>query len=65
EVIWHGTDQSLVVEDNDEKLVATIGLKDIIIIDTAKALLVCRKEDVQKVREVVARLKATDRTKFL
>lgn len=65
EVIWHTTGQSLVVEDNDEKLVATIGLKDIIIIDTAKALLVCRREDVQNVREIVTKLKAIDRTKYL
>jgi mannose-1-phosphate guanylyltransferase len=65
EVIWLETDGSLVVEENPHKLVATIGLKDIIIVDTEKALLVCTKEQVQKVREVVAKLKSNDQMEYL
>jgi mannose-1-phosphate guanylyltransferase len=65
EVIWQETDGSLVVEESPHKLVATIGLKDIIIVDTEKALLVCTKEKVQKVREVVARLKSNDQVEYL
>ena len=65
EVIWLETEGSLVVEENPHKLVATIGLKDIIIVDTEKALLVCTKEQVQKVREVVARLKSNDQVEYL
>ncbi|MGB6018027.1 MAG: mannose-1-phosphate guanylyltransferase/mannose-6-phosphate isomerase, partial [Sulfurimonadaceae bacterium] len=40
-----------------EKLVATIDVDDLLIIDTADALLVSRKGSSQKVKEVVKRLK--------
>jgi mannose-1-phosphate guanylyltransferase len=65
EVIWQETEGSLVVEENPHKLVATIGLKDIIIVDTEKALLVCTKEQVQQVREIVARLKKNGKVEYL
>lgn len=65
EVIWQETEGSLVVEENPQKLVATIGLKDIIIVDTEKALLVCTKEQVQQVREIVVRLKTNGKVEFL
>ncbi len=65
EIIWQETEHSLVVEENPHKLVAMIGLKDIIIVDTDKALLVCTKEQVQKVREIVAQLKSNDRSEYL
>ena len=65
EVIWQETEGSLVVEENSHKLVATIGLKDIIIVDTEKALLVCTKEQVQMVRDVVAKLKSNNQVEYL
>lgn len=65
EVIWQETTSSLVVQEDSRKLVAAIGLKDIVIIDTNKALLVCLKSDVQKVREIVARLKAIGRNEYI
>ena len=64
-IIWQETEDSLVVEENPHKLVAMIGLKDIIIVDTEKALLVCTKEQVQMVREIVAQLKSSDRIEYL
>lgn len=65
EIIWRATGQSLVVEENPHKLVATIGLKDIIIVDTDRALLVCSKEQVQMVKEIVAQLKSSDKSEYL
>ena len=41
----------------NRRLVTTIGLKDLIIVDTDDALLVCRKDASQKVKEVVEKLK--------
>ena len=40
-----------------KRLVATIGLKDIVIVDSEDALLVCAKQREQEVREIVERLK--------
>ncbi len=47
------------------KLSALIGLDDIIVVDTADALLVCRKSQDQKVKEIIETLKKTGKTKYL
>jgi len=47
------------------KLVATIGLKDIIIADTADALLVCNKDDAEKVKQIVNMLKKKKRQEYI
>lgn len=42
---------------NPDKLTALVGVKDIIIVDTPDALLICRKDQDQKVKDVVGKLK--------
>lgn len=42
---------------SQNRLVASVGLKDIIIVDTADALLVCSKKNAQDVKKVVQALK--------
>jgi len=49
----------------DKKIVATVGLKDMLIIDTPDALLVCPKDEAQGVKQVVAALKELELTKYL
>jgi mannose-1-phosphate guanylyltransferase len=44
-----------------ERLIATIGLKDIIIVDTADTLLVCTNDQDQKIRDPVRRLESESR----
>lgn len=41
---------------SQDRLVATIGLKDMIVVDTADATLVCPRERVQEVKNLVAEL---------
>ena len=48
-----------------KKLIATIGLEDIIIVDTDDALLICNKDNTQEVKEVIANLKESNRTEYL
>ena len=43
------------------KLVCTLGLEDIIVVDTQDALLVASKEHVQEVKDIVSDLKKADR----
>lgn len=45
----------------DRRLVAMIGLDDMVVVDTDDALLVARKDQVQRVRDIVARLKQEHR----
>lgn len=47
------------------RLVATIGLEDVIIVDTDDALLVCPREREQDVRELVQRLRESERKALL
>jgi mannose-1-phosphate guanylyltransferase len=44
-----------------KKLIATIGVEELIIIETGDALLVCRRDQAQQVRQVIERLKELHR----
>ncbi|MDQ3269668.1 MAG: mannose-1-phosphate guanylyltransferase/mannose-6-phosphate isomerase [Pseudomonadota bacterium] len=53
------------VRASDRRLIATIGVEDLVIIDTADATLVARKDRVQDVKLVVDALKAAGRPEHL
>ena len=48
-----------------QRLVATVGLKDIIVVDTEDAILVCPKSRAQEVRHIVETLKQQSKHKYL
>ncbi len=48
-----------------ERLVAAVGLEGLVIVDTPDALLVCRKDASQRVREIVGELKKKKRRPWL
>lgn len=60
-----GTEKSLVFGNGSERLVVTIGVKDMVIIDTGDTLLVCDKKQAQQVRQVVSILKDEGRNEYL
>jgi len=45
----------------DERIIAAVGLKDLIIVDTPDALLVCNKNKAQEVKQLVNQLKEKNR----
>ena len=51
------TNDSLVYVNQEHRLIVTIGVDDLVVVDTGDVLLVCRKDQAQKVREVVNQLK--------
>ncbi len=51
------TRNTLVYVNQDRRLIVTIGVKDLVLVDTGDVLLVCRKDQAQKVRQVVEQLK--------
>jgi len=57
------TTGSLLLSEDPQKLIASIGIKDMIIIDTMDALLICPRKDSQKVRDLVNLLKSKKLTK--
>jgi mannose-1-phosphate guanylyltransferase len=48
-----------------EKLIATIGLEDIIIIDTEDAVLICARDQAQDVKLIVEKLQEAGKTEYL
>ncbi len=47
------------------KLIALVDVQDLVIIESEKALLICKKGQTQKVREVVERLKSENKDAYL
>ena len=47
-----------------DKLLALIGVEDLVIVDTDDVLLVCRKDDAQRVKELVDRLQTKSGHKY-
>jgi mannose-1-phosphate guanylyltransferase len=58
--IAEDTHNSLVYGNGSERLVVTIGVDDLIIVDSGDVLLVCHKDQAQKVRKVVDNLKKSN-----
>jgi len=50
---------NLIYKKNADRLVVTIGIEDLVIVDVDDVLLVCRKDQAQKVRQVVKQLRET------
>ena len=48
-----------------DKLIACVGVEDLIVVETSDALLVCKKDRAQDVKEVVAALERTERKHLL
>lgn len=47
------TNNTLICSEDSHRMVVTIGVKNLIIVDAVDALLVCPRDDAQKVRELV------------
>jgi mannose-1-phosphate guanylyltransferase/mannose-6-phosphate isomerase len=53
------------VRASERRMIATLGVEDLVVIDTADATLVARKDRVQDVKTIVDTLKAAGRTEHL
>ncbi|HWD39340.1 MAG TPA: sugar phosphate nucleotidyltransferase [Fimbriimonas sp.] len=47
---------SVVVNDEDGKIVALLGVEDLVVVNTGDAILVCHKSQAQRVKQLVARV---------
>ncbi|MFY0655532.1 MAG: mannose-1-phosphate guanylyltransferase/mannose-6-phosphate isomerase [Neptunomonas phycophila] len=59
DVIAHSTNNSMVV--SNERLVATLGVDDLIVVDTKDALMVAHKDAIQDVKQLVNSIKDAGR----
>lgn len=59
------TNNTLVYGSGSERLVVTIGVDDMVVVDTGDALLICKTDQAQKVKDVVEHLKKHRQEKYL
>ena len=59
------SDNNLIYEYSKNKLVAAIGLKNFVVIDTEDALLICPEDKAQDVKNIVAKLKEEGKEEYL
>jgi len=53
------------VVHGDRRLIALIGVEDLVVVDTPDALLVCRRDDVQRIKELTDHLAESGRDEVL
>jgi mannose-1-phosphate guanylyltransferase len=63
--IAEDTHNSLVYGNHSERMVVTIGVDDLIIVDSGDVLMICHKDQAQKVRKIVDQLKARKMEQYL
>ncbi|MEW6083069.1 MAG: sugar phosphate nucleotidyltransferase [Chloroflexota bacterium] len=56
---------TLVYSANGQRLMVTIGLDNVIVVDSGDVLLVCKADQAQRVRDVVEHLKKNKKEKYL
>jgi mannose-1-phosphate guanylyltransferase len=61
----HETHNTLVYGGNSERLIVTIGVDDMVIVDGGDVIMVCKTDQSQKVRDIVEHLKKHNQEKFL
>lgn len=59
------TTNSLIVSTDPDKLIVTMGMKDLIVIQTPDAILICPRGESQRVKELVNYLKTKQYTLYL
>lgn len=57
--------ENCIISSTSDRLIATLGVKDIIIVDTGDALMVCHRDQAQDVRKLVDELKKRDLKQYL
>ncbi|MCI0610465.1 MAG: NTP transferase domain-containing protein [Anaerolineae bacterium] len=63
--LGHETNNTLVYGSISDRLIVTIGVDDMIIVDTDDILLVCKSDQSQSVRDIVEHLKKHRQEKYL
>jgi len=62
DVLTHDTKNSLLIADG--RCIAAVGLDEMIVVETADAILVANKNNCQDVKKIVSQLKASDREEY-
>ncbi len=53
------------VSGNGKKIIAMLGVEDLVVVDTKDALLICHKQQTQEIKKILAQLKENQRFELL
>lgn len=56
---------SLIFSEGSNRLIALIGVEDLVVVDTGDVLLVCKRDQSQRVKSVVDQLKSAGKNQYL
>lgn len=59
------THNTLVYSADDQRLVVTIGMDDVVVVDAGDVLMICKTDQSQKVKDVVEHLRKHNQEKYL
>ena len=59
------THNTLVYSTGDERLIVTIGLDDMVVVDSGDVMMICKVDQSQKVKDVVEHLRKHNQEKYL
>ena len=59
------THHSVICSDNTNRLIVTIGIDELVVVDTGDVLLICPKSEAQRVKEMVNHLKRTGLEQYI
>ena len=59
------TQNTLIYMNQEHRLIVTIGVENLVVVDTGDVVLVCEKDQAQKVRQVVDQLKQNNNGMFI
>jgi len=57
--------KNCIIESNDGKLIATLGIEDLIVVDTEDVTLICTKDKAQEVKKLLKELRTQKREQYL
>jgi mannose-1-phosphate guanylyltransferase len=60
-----GTHHTLIYTENTNKLIVTIGVQNLIVVDTGDAILICPRNEAQKVKQVIELLEKSGKQDYL
>ncbi len=51
--------------EGENRLIATVGVRDLVVVDTKDSILICHKENTEEIKTVLQNLKICNRTEYL
>jgi mannose-1-phosphate guanylyltransferase len=64
-VIDIDSEDCLIYNKSDNKIIATIGLRGLVVVDTPDGLLVCDKDKISSIKKAIEKIKETKQDKYL